>query len=365
MRSNTLLALAILALIATPDTSCAGWVYDPDVMHFEVIDLAAGDQHTGAYSINDSGQAVGTIGLNHVLFDMTGQGSHVNLGAHMGPYPKAICINDAGQIAWSTGGQSRATFRESNGQSVEIGTMESYPFSINNLGQVVGSDGYPVIRATLFDVTGQGDNRWLSFEFSRAWGINDEGQIVGEVNQQAASFDPTGNGDNLNLGTLGGEFSKAACINDSGQIVGWAETSSGALHATLFDPTGNGENIDLGTLFGNSSAKSINEDGVIVGSSHDGGTADSYRATLFTDEGPLDLNTLIGRRHERTLLRAYDINRDGWIAGQALYDDGLYHAIVLKPMSGAVPEPATVLLLGLGAAYLRRKSRPRHYSVGS
>jgi len=55
----------------------------------------------------------------------------------------------------------------------------------------------------------------------------------------------------IDLGTLGGAESLAYCINDAGQIVGSAKDAEGhPWHAVLFDPTGAGNNIDLGTLGG-------------------------------------------------------------------------------------------------------------------
>ena len=74
----------------------------------------------------------------------------------------------------------------------------------------------------------------------------------------------------IDLGTLGGDRSSAYSINDAGQIVGGAHNSQGYYRATLFDPTGAGNNIDLGTLPDCDWAKPfcINDSGQIVGRAH-------------------------------------------------------------------------------------------------
>ena len=120
---------------------------------------------------------------------------------------------------------------------------------------------------------------------------------------QATLFDPTGNGHNINLGSLiGYDQSGACCINNKGQIVGYAYTFPRILHlietAVLFDATGNGNNIDL--------------------------------------------NTLIYPPSDWNLMRATAINDNGWIVGYAKNPSGKEEAFLLVPVE--VPDCSEQIL---------------------
>ncbi|MFN3653199.1 MAG: CARDB domain-containing protein [Armatimonadota bacterium] len=122
---------------------------------------------------------------------------------------------------------------------------------------------------------------------SQAWAINASNQVVGgsEVAQNVQHAflwqDLNGNhvsdpGEMIDLGTLGGEQSTAYGINDQGQVIGTAQTASGEYHPFLWeDLNGNfvsdpGEMIDLGTFGGDfGTALGINNQGVVVGGARD------------------------------------------------------------------------------------------------
>jgi len=232
---------------------------------------------------------------------------------------------------------------------IDLGTLggdESEARSINDASQIVGrADG----RATLFDLTGTGNNIDLGTLWkyeSYAFSINDAGQIVGRALDlltcwRATLFDPTGAGNNFDLGTLGGDRSHAYSINDANQVVGLAQNSQGYWHATLFDSNNPNNNLDLGTLGGSSSvARSINDAGQIVGCAYN--DYGQWRASLFDPTGAgnnIDLNTIIDPPIGWTLMYAYDINNSGWIVGQGLVGgggprrnaQGEYHAFLLVP----------------------------------
>ena len=99
------------------------------------------------------------------------------------------------------------------------------------------------------------------------------------------------------LGTLGGRSSSANDINESGQIVGWANTNGGASHAFIYS---NGEMVDL--------------------------------------------NALIDPTSGWTLHEAYAINNSGQVVGAGANALGTTRAFLLTP----VPEPTTLLIMGLG-----------------
>ena len=216
----------------------------------------------------------------------------------------------------------------------------SYAYSINNNGQVVGHSGYylvwhpsPDYTAMLFNPTGDGNNIDLGglpgCLNSSALAINDNGQIVGVshfilhfdsyavARNIATLFDTSGDGNNISLSS-NSSSSFASSINNSGQIVGREKG-----RAAILDSSGAGINIDLGTLGGNYSfAKSINDNGDIVGLAKNSSGFD--HATLFDPTGNgdnIDLGTLGGFESS-----AYSINNNRQIVGRSNYRATLFDA---------------------------------------
>jgi probable HAF family extracellular repeat protein len=232
----------------------------------------------------------------------------------------------------------------------DLGTLPGYdtshPRSINNHGQIVGTaDAGNHLRAVLFDPTGRGNNidlGTLGGQDSDAFSINDLGQIVGRADSNdpnqsphATLFDPNGTANNIDLGTLGGPYSCAVSNNNMGQIVGGAATVDGPLHPTVFNPNAAADNTDLGGVdaFVYSYALCVNNQGWIVGSAYNSGWWFDERAVLFDHTGSgnhVELGTLGGETSA-----AVSINDAGLIVGTAEDSSGLYYATIFDPSAAA------------------------------
>ena len=96
------------------------------------------------------------------------------------------------------------------------------------------------------------------------------------------------------LGTLGGTWSRAFSINDAGQVVGLAQTSGDTVsQAFLYSGSGPMQDIGIPSGFNSSYAEGINNKGQVIGvaSSNLG----SERAFLYSGIGQVqDLGTLGG-----------------------------------------------------------------------
>jgi probable HAF family extracellular repeat protein len=213
---------------------------------------------------------------------------------------------------------------------------------INNSDQVVGwawmgnpnFSGDPQHVAVLWQsgqtVGANIDNNFAHFPFCEdveAQAINNVGQIVGfagtckaVVNNNSSIAWIFQNGKFTNLPTLGGPDAAAFGINDNGQVVGDSDldATNGTTHAFLWQ-SGKGI-VDLGTLPGGlfAEAVAINKNGAAVGvSTLNGGTFDTgdRHAALFQNGTVTDLTPNLPSGFDAF---ANSINSGGQIVGGQL-----------------------------------------------
>lgn len=209
---------------------------------------------------------------------------------------------------------------------------------VNNDGIIVGYsyNASSKKRATLFDPTGAGNNVDLGVLdglYSSAAAVNELGQIVGDGEspdgsyvEHAALFDPADPANNRDLGMLSGYTygSYATAISDNGIIVG----NAGDYYdmATLFDSTGGGNNLALGTLGGSSSyAYGVNDSGLIVGSAKVNPSSSVSYACLFDSTGSGN-NVSLGTAPGGWYSSAHAVSNAGHIVGSTYYSTGDTHA---------------------------------------
>ena len=218
---------------------------------------------------------------------------------------------------------------------INLGTLDDYgikAFGINDHSQLVGglmnADG-EYVAGFVWDRSNGLQPLTTFGGKTRAWNINNQGQIVGESNERAVLWEQS-TANPLDLGDLGGATSFANRIIDSGQIVGWADTSpdDGLAHAFLFE---GGALNDLGTLntenpeynYGYSLAYDINSAGHVVGVAHTNGWL-LHAFVWDLDNGMTDLGTHPDYPDSEGY--AMVINDQGTIAGHGYVfdDDGSY-----------------------------------------
>jgi len=329
---------------------------------YQIIDLGTlGGSSSRANKINSKGQIIGnaetTNGITHAVLWTNGIIS--DLGALDGyTHSSAEGLNEAGQVVGNA--YSLATFSSpfasgiflySGGVMQDLGSLGLHPdhgtaIGINSSNQVVGlstvgtynsgnAHAFVYLDGAMRDIGRLGGN------FSAAFGINDQGYVVGQTQM------PFGEGHAFiysiaearmyDLGTLGGPNSIAKEININNQIVGYSDTGNGTFaHACIWQ---NGNILDIDTLNSYSEGYSINKHGHVVGrcarNPHDPFTAFVYK----------DGNMVLLRDHISSdsgwdsLEVASGINDSGQIVGLGRNRQGQFHAFLLNPIT---PTPVII-----------------------
>jgi probable HAF family extracellular repeat protein len=326
-------------------TALFGVSLTPAATMYTVVDLGSlGGTSSVAYRINGTGSVVGwssdPLNDNHAFSTAPANSLHdLNLSSASSSY--AYDINGSGQVVGTSyiGGVAHGTVWTGSG-ATDLGA-NTFGLSINSSGEVAGGNGHAFVFAngTFQDLGTLAGGNWSS-----AYGVNDGGMVAGYgmvSNGTFRAFTWTPGSGMTMLGTLGGKSSYAMAINNQGQIAGHSTAANGYEHAFM---STNGTLTDLGTLGGNSYAYGINDAGVVVGYS-------GSDAFVYCNGSLYDLNSIVAANSGWQLDQAYGINDAGQIVGTGTYQ-GQSHAFVLDPINqpASVPEPGTVVLIGIGIA---------------
>ena len=288
-----------------------------------------------------------------------------------------MAINNDGMVAgYSTVNPAPGMTRQyhafvnsyKKGTMKDIGTLggpESRAYGINNNGKVVGwanrqADGSDheafVYDSATDSMTGLGGNL-LGGSRSFAFDINDKDQIVGTAtlaNGSAHAF-AYSDGAATDLGSLDNSgYSEARAINEHGWVTGWSLTDTNDYHAFIANAAGT-VMTDLGSLGGDSKGLDINNNGQVVGSGTD---ADGHRVGfLYTDGQMYNLIDLLSPSDQamlKEITEAASINDDGTIVGRASFwtDAAHTHSQTKGFMVSAVPLPGAVFFMGPAMALL-------------
>ncbi len=277
---------------------------------YKLTDLGVlnGGDFSYAYDISNTGLIVGrSRGRYPTGPDTTARGNtHSTRFTADGSY-----VQDLGSLGGSRGGQAEAVNdsgmaagfshvgEDASGQRIYRGYVNHY---LTGSTQQLGT-------------LGNGRD-------SRAYGINNNGKIVGWSNTLADGSDhkafiydtATDSMEALQGPMLGGARSFAFDINDSDQIIGTATTANGSANAFIYQ---NGVATNLGSLdnSGYSEARGINESGQVTGFSLD--KNNNYTAFIYDDVNGMQSLGGFGGDSE-----GYDINSHGDVVGKAKDVDG-------------------------------------------
>lgn len=256
------------------------FLYDSSGLH----DLGAlGSNTSGAFSVNNAGQVAGyyddsSLHAPHAVV-LSATASAITLPGFGG---QGLSINDSGQVAglyeYTTTSDTQHAAIWTNGVLKDLtptNTNGSFAYAINSNGAATGAD-YDTNTAFIYDSNGLRPLNGMATGYA----INKSEQVAGTTqNNHAALYNGTSV---LDLGTLGGTQSRANGINDSGQVVGDADVTGGTgQHAFLYS---GGKMTDLNSFVSTTGlvlnrANSVSNTGYITGSGTIGGQSHAFLLT--------------------------------------------------------------------------------------
>jgi probable HAF family extracellular repeat protein len=239
-----------------------------------------------------------------------------------------------------------------------LGGAYSWAYCINSLGAVVGESlsspvpGFPTgISAAYYKPLNQAMQQMPDLvpipaepppnPYSRAYGVNDAGQIVGYSNNDSAAVQPVIWQNSASaptaLGTFGGEHGMALGINASGAVVGWTEVEPENYTDTrAFYWPGAGPIQDLGTLRADNTgiavARSINDLNTIAGAA---ANENSLReAFIKLSGGSMTGLGNLGGSVDGLQSYSQDVNNTNEVVGYAYTAQGLMRAFLYTQTDG-------------------------------
>jgi len=349
-----------------------------------------------ATGINNLGQVTGFAytGFNEGYSD-TGQyqafvtganGSGLSsLGTLGGSWSQAWAINDRGAVVGQSqmaDGSARAFLTQPGGAMTNLGTLgsgtNSAATAVNIHGDVVGvttsyatpyRDSMVAQEGFITNADGAGMHSLGTWngEVMIGTGINDRGQVVGDLGSRSyefhGNFTREANGSTV---TLASTVTHMAAINASGQTAGEYSTDQVRNDVFVGGMAGELSPLDFHHTLGysydcvgafcqygpasRSFASDINASGQVVGRFNNGSLRTYPIWAFITDangQNPVSLDQLFTLPNGERFISATGIND----LGQFIANTDLGHAYLISP----VPEPAVLALWAMGLLWLAHK----------
>jgi len=259
-----------------------------------------------------------------------------------------------GTLQTQTGSLSPILWQNGQAQKLDnLGLPDVVPTGINNAGTIVGYGSDLENGIDVATTWTNGKATALGSSYTAAYGINNAGQILVIGEQNGDTVWSLLSGDRATpITPPTGTTMAARFLDDAGDVVGDifhpdTQTNEAFIWRNgVFDvlPSLPGDTLEI--------AYGVNDSGVVVGS---GGTPDGIgHALMWKDGQVIDLDSLIPSNLGWEGLSPLVIADDGTIIGTGSLN-GEITGFELTP--AAVPEPASLAILALGATALLRRRR--------